>query len=235
MSLSPEQSAVGICIDDDTWSDDTSRVSFVNVMDTDFVQSYLEQKTTELFSQKKLDEDAEAELECDYNEDEDDPYDYLASKGHSVEKIDREFINSSGDTYCDWIREMCINPVERRCYLGEDGEPIVEDAEPDEEPGEEEDARPFRPFIPVEPEEPVKPELPKWSKFDVYHIKGRKVKMVYVDELIKIDKKVKLLEKTCRAYEDFVERISHISKVAEHNPDKLYRHLEYLTHITDVD
>ena len=74
------------------------------------------------------DEDAEAELECDYNEDEDDPYDYLASKGHSVEKIDREFINSSGDTYCDWIREMCINPVERRCYLGEDGEPIVEDA-----------------------------------------------------------------------------------------------------------
>ena len=125
MSLSPEQSAVGICIDDDTWSDDTSRVSFVNVMDTDFVQSYLEQKTTELFSQKKLDEDAEAELECDYNEDEDDPYDYLASKGHSVEKIDQEFINSSGDTYCEWVREMCINPVERRCYLGEEVEPII--------------------------------------------------------------------------------------------------------------
>ena len=223
-------------------------------MDTDFVQSYLEQKTTELFSQKKLDEDAEAELECDYNEDEDDPYDYLASKGHSVEKIDREFINSSGDTYCDWIREMCINPVERRCYLGEDGEPIVEDAKPDEEPGEEEDARPF---IPVEPEEPVQPELPfnkfgepvqppSWSKFDVYHIKGRKVKMVYVDELITIDKKVKakykryeeeikLLEKTCRAYEEFVERLSHISKVDEWKPDKLYRHLKYLTHITDVD
>jgi len=107
---------------DDTWSDDTRRVSFVNMMDSGFVQSYLQKKTRELFSQKKLDEDAEA------------------------------------------------------------------DARPDEE-----------------------------------------------DELVDDEELIKILKKTCRAYEDFVERISHISKVAEYNPGKLYRHLEYLTHITDVD